>query len=858
MGVTAIPAAISTQCLSQAIEEAYPRVSPHVVRTPVIRLPWLDTEDREVWAKLECHQHTGSFKYRGAFNALSKTDAQRVITASAGNHALATAAVGDHLGKTVYVIVPTTVSELKVNRLMAHTNITLLGQDLYESTKAAVSLARSSETSKMSQDRIHYLSPYDDPDVAAGAGTMMFEVEEDAGSFDSVVVPLGGGGLAAAIGAWCAERSPSTRVVCSHPEIFGRNFENGNAFENELATPTVPSFSDGLAVQLLRNTPFRDILRDTIHSVIQVSEAETAASISTSLRLQSLLIEGAAATSIAALLSPRSQDTIKGRVLLILSGANISSGHLARSLVQDVTDAKTRSTLGLRNIIPSLDRYGSVNLPRTAERDLAVAPVIPGSGWPRLVDRLLESIESVKTNNEHRKELGVRLGLESDPWSQSTFLTYHAQLSEQANQLAADIRGTSGNRLEPWVIEERYRILLQMQAALGSLFVRASASNDQSTRDWFFDLDSQSATSVNYDRYGSPSLRAAEQNLAKVLSLGTAQPTELLMTSSGMAAYQVIQNYLLQVVGDRPTVVLPPYVYFESMEQLYGFKNFNVQHAATFDADDIIATAERLDADVVFVDPVANIVGLPVTDIRHFLETVSSRPGWGRRIIVLDGTVISGALPVFDWLSAGAGSDAPLLLYYESASKYLQFGLDLQMGGVVVYPSRLDQTLRTIRRNTGTVMYSRGIAVVPPLDYESFQSRMALFTANAEQLRQRLTEGAGDVAEFRYPSEWRAYNWRHGGALITVRFLEDGLNNKEGLEACIDLILRYAESIKLPVTQGVSFGFSTTRISSASSMAENSDPFLRISVGTDPHRIDELATAILTGVRSYIGQFFSG
>ncbi|KAI1733369.1 pyridoxal-5'-phosphate-dependent protein beta subunit [Xylaria scruposa] len=854
MDVT-VPASISPEHLSQAVEEAYPRVSGYVVRTPVIRLPWLDTGDREVWAKLECHQHTGSFKYRGAFNALSKTETMNIITASAGNHALAAAAAGDHLGKTVYVIVPTTVSELKVNRLMAAcAKVSILGQDLYESTKVAVGLAGSSELLSKSDARIHYLSPYDDPDVAAGAGTMMIEVDEDAGQFDTVVVPLGGGGLAAGIGAWCSVHSPSTRVVCSHPEIFGRDFGKGQAFEHELATPTVPSYSDGLAVQLLRNTPFRDILRDTIHGVIQVSESETAASISTALRLQSLLIEGAAATSIAALTSPESKETIKGRVLLILSGANITSGYLARSLVSDVADAKTRSKLGLRNIIPSLDRFGSMNLPKKSGKDASVASTAASSGWPRLIQRLLGLIETVKANHEYKEEFASRLDLDTDPWCQSVFRAFHSQLSEHANQLAADIQWPSDKPLEPWVIEERYRVLLQMQATLGCLFVRASASNDQSTRDWFFDLDSQSSSSLNYDRYGSPSLRTAEQNMAQVLSLGTAQPIELLMTSSGMAAYQVIHHFILQAARTNPTIVLSPYVYFESMEQLYGLPNFNVQHSSTFDADDIIETAEQYDADVVFVDPVANISGLPTTDVRHFLQTVSRRAGWSKRIVVVDGTVVSGAIPVFDWVE---GSSAPSLLYYESASKYLQFGLDLQMGGVIVYPSKYDKVMRNIRRNTGTVMYSRGISILPPLDFESFQGRMATFTSNAETLQRALCQGASEVAEIRFPTEWRKGGWRHGGGLITIRFLEEGLNNKEGLEACIDLILRTAKTIKVPITQGVSFGFSTTRVSSASSMAENSDPFLRISVGADIHRAKDLSTVILTGIRSYVEQFSS-
>jgi len=98
---------------------------------------------------------------------------------------------------------------------------------------------------------------------------------------------------------------------------------------------------------------------------------------------------------------------------------------------------------------------------------------------------------------------------------------------------------------------------------------------------------------------------------------------------------------------------------------------------------------------------------------------------------------------------------------------------------------------------------------------------------------------------------WEQYGWRHGGAPVTLRFYRAGLNNKEGLEACIDAILRCAEKLEVPMTKGVSFGFSTARISSASSMAKDSDPFLRISVGVDKNHVDRLTHAITDGIRQY-------
>jgi threonine dehydratase len=132
---------------------------------------------------------------------------------------------------------------------------------------------------------------------------------------------------------------------------------------------------------------------------------------------------------------------------------------------------------------------------------------------------------------------------------------------------------------------------------------------------------------------------------------------------------------------------------------------------------------------------------------------------------------------------------------------------------------------------------------------------MSVLTSNSERLYHHLVEKLHFIAHIRYPHQWRELGWRHGSAPFTIRFRRDGINNKEGLEACIGLILHAAQTLDVPLTKGVSFGFSTSRISSASSMAQGSDPFLRASVGLVMAQIDDLAEAILTGVKRYVAVF---
>jgi cystathionine beta-lyase/cystathionine gamma-synthase len=530
---------------------------------------------------------------------------------------------------------------------------------------------------------------------------------------------------------------------------------------------------------------------------------------------------------------------------------------VAKALVADVHDPKRRQQLGLRHILNPVERHGAVaagNWQKRPGKD-------PHSGhhilqsmidvWSVLFERLQQSAVRLKERFDEKRQLSKSLGLQTHEWCVAIFTDVYSKfvslLEECHNALS-----TGHPSLKAWELEERYRVLLQLQSTLVSLFDRCSAAYDQSRADWFFDPASQNASAVNYDRYGSSDLRDMERNMLSTLRVSSSRPVELLLASSGMAAYQILQQFLLQHLSVNDTIVLPPYIYFEALEQLQALTHVRIVHAPSFDAEDIIATAEKHNARAVFADPVANIVSLDCTDLRGLAKAVSNRPGWEDRYLVVDGTMASGALEIVDWFQSPS---APTLLYYESVSKYLQLGLDIQMGGLLVYPADLDHEMRTIRRNTGTIMYPRNAALLPPIDFDVFHCRMHLLTENAELLYNLLRRASNYIAEISFPMKWREMGWRHGGSLVTIRFYRDGMNNKEGLEACIDRILRAAEHLHVPMVKGVSFGFSFARISSASSMAKDSDPFLRIAVGVESQHIQPLATAIIQGVEAYCLSF---
>jgi cystathionine beta-lyase/cystathionine gamma-synthase len=625
-----------------------------------------------------------------------------------------------------------------------------------------------------------------------------------------------------------------------------------------------------------------DIIDNLLHQVVLVSEDDVTLAIAEALRFQSLALEGSAAAAIAAYHQVASQ--LSGRVLLLLTGQNVSPSVLARSLVQDVSSDTMRRKMGLRNVFNPADRYNAPhpgqNLETTPPESSASSTISsstddsavvlddePYNNKPKgscdlnnlvknLVDRLLSSIAEHNQLDDHRRAFSAEMQLRHDPWCQSAADELSARVQTLAHELREDLRIAN---LPYWIAEERYRLLLQLQSAHGCLFERASPSYDQAMTEWFADTASQNSAMVNYDRYGALRLRRAEAMLLEAM-----RPQEkldggglvLLLASSGMAAFQIVLHYIMERLEPTDTVLLPGYIYFEASEQLHSLSRngaFKVQSCESYLARDLVAAAEACDARVVCIDPVANVAGLPTTDIREYARLVCSTPGWERRTVVIDGTMISGGLPVYDWF---VGPHAPLVLYVESASKYAQLGLDVQMGGVVVVPTTIEADMRKIRRDVGAVMYSRGVSLLPLVDFDGYQSRLHEMTRNAEALRTALSAAISpELARVAFPTEWKAHGWRHGGVVVTLEFVEPGLNQREGLEACIGLMLSEAQQEQLPLTKGVSFGFSTSRVSASSSMAEGLDPFLRVSVGVEAQEIETLAEVVSRAVNSYASAF---
>jgi threonine dehydratase len=296
------------------------RIRPYVRETPLEYSLYFSQElGARVYLKLENLQRTGSFKARGAVNKLlTLTAAQRargVVAASSGNHGAAVAYGAHALGVPALVFVPENASPAKLAAMRRYgAEVCFAGDDSLVSELAARAFA--------DEQNLAYVSPYNDPDVVAGQGTVGVEIARQLPEVDAVFVAVGGGGLiggaAAALKAW----RPAIQVIGCLPEnspVMLASIRAGHIVD----MPSLPTLSDGTAGGIESGAITFTLCRELVDAWVQVSEAEIAAAMRQIMENEHLLVEGAAGVAAAGLVQV--QDRFRGRnVVVVLCGGNIS------------------------------------------------------------------------------------------------------------------------------------------------------------------------------------------------------------------------------------------------------------------------------------------------------------------------------------------------------------------------------------------------------------------------------------------------------------------------------------------------------------------------------------------------------
>ncbi|GAB4416025.1 MAG: threonine/serine dehydratase [Bacteroidia bacterium] len=303
------------QDLTHAIEIARERIRPYIIETPVEASPALGAElQAEVWLKMEHLQITGSFKLRGATNKVLSVGGDRVVTASTGNHGAAVAHICRQTGRQALVFLPETASTAKVRYLhLLGADLRYHGQDSVETEYEARRYADAAG--------LPYISPYNDPEVVAGQGTLAAELMHQLPYLDAVLVPVGGGGLIGGMAAYIKQLFPHVQVIGCQPTQSAVMYASIRA-GRVLDLPSYPTLSDGTAGGLEPDSITFGLCRDWVDDFILVSEDEIRAALRYLIETHYLLVEGAAALSLAALRQQAGRFAGK-RVALILCGRKL-------------------------------------------------------------------------------------------------------------------------------------------------------------------------------------------------------------------------------------------------------------------------------------------------------------------------------------------------------------------------------------------------------------------------------------------------------------------------------------------------------------------------------------------------------
>lgn len=319
--------AVDPSALATAVRAAAERIRPHVVATPLVRASWLSQElGADVRLKLENVQATGSFKLRGAVNALLQLPPERrrrgVVAASSGNHGLAVATAAKSLQVPATVFVPTTTPVEKRGAIAAAgADVQVHGDDCVFTEQHARDVARASDRP--------YVSPYNDPAVVAGQGTVAVELLQQWPDVDTIYVALGGGGLIAGMAAYAkACRSGLVLVACSPvaSPAMAECVRQGAIVD----VPCGPTWSDSTAGGVEPGAITFPLCRTLVDRFVDVDEEAIARGMRDCLAHQHLLVEGAVGVAVAAARQDRER---RGRnVAIVVCGGNLPMALLRRLL----------------------------------------------------------------------------------------------------------------------------------------------------------------------------------------------------------------------------------------------------------------------------------------------------------------------------------------------------------------------------------------------------------------------------------------------------------------------------------------------------------------------------------------------
>jgi threonine dehydratase len=348
--------------------------------------------DAEVFLKAENLQRSGSFKIRGAINKIARlAPAERqhgVVTASAGNHAQGVAIAAQSAGIPCTIVMPENAPLAKVTATQGYGAQVVLHGATYDDA-----FARACEIQR--ETGATFVPAFDDTDIIAGQGTLGIEIIEAVPQADVIIVPIGGGGLISGIAIAAKSLKPDVRII--GVQASGANSAQQSLAKGEIVMlHRISTIADGISTKRPGALNFA-VMRDYVDEIVTVDDDETSSAILLLLERCKLLVEGAGAVGIAALLRPGLLDLARQRVVVLLSGGNIDMNMVGRFIEYGL--AAQGRVIALSTLLP--DRPGELHgfLGAIAEMGVNVREVSHRRGQPLLPIQHVEIQVIAETRN---------------------------------------------------------------------------------------------------------------------------------------------------------------------------------------------------------------------------------------------------------------------------------------------------------------------------------------------------------------------------------------------------------------------------------------------------------------------------
>lgn len=315
---------------AQEVYDAYERIKEYIYKTPLEESLYLGTDEQKYFFKLESTQTVKSFKIRGALNKMSTlTEEERqrgVATISSGNHGASVSYAAKLLGiKNAKVIVPETTPQAKVDKIKYYgADVMLMGSGYDE--------AHAMGMSYIEENGMTYIDAYyDDPKIYGGQGTIAVEILDQNPDIDTIVVPIGGGGLITGIAVAAKAIKPDIRIIGIQTEACPAMIR---AYEDNVFYEEYPTTGDTICDALVGGVGklSYDILKDYADDLIEVKEATIRKAVKHMIKEEKFIVEGASAATVAAVMDDN-RDRIGGKnIALVMSGGNIDGDLMVRLL----------------------------------------------------------------------------------------------------------------------------------------------------------------------------------------------------------------------------------------------------------------------------------------------------------------------------------------------------------------------------------------------------------------------------------------------------------------------------------------------------------------------------------------------